>query len=102
MYVPSGVLDEWFAWVSVTSTPSTSIVPPLLIECAPPSSATPWAVSHPRSSTCATTGTAEALVDRDRVAEMVAVAVRQEDQVAALGLSLVLGVFGLPVRNGST
>ena len=47
-------------------------------------------------------GTVEALVDRHRVAEMVAVAVRQEDQVAPLGLRSSSGVFGLPLRNGST
>ena len=38
-------------------------------------------------------------MDRDGVAEMVAVAVREGDQIAALRLALVLG---LPFRNGST
>ena len=62
----------------------------------------PWVVSQPRSSTCATTGQREASAERDRVADVVAVAVRDEDQVAALRLPLASGQRGLPVSQGST
>ena len=47
-------------------------------------------------------GVREALRERDRVADVVAVAVGDRDHVDALGRLLVSGVFGFPVSNGST
>ena len=66
------------------------------------SSGSPFVASHPRTSTCATTGALEALRQLDGVAHVVVVAVRDEDQVDALGLCSGSGHFGFPWRNGST
>jgi hypothetical protein len=45
-------------------------------------------------------GGAVLLRDRDRVADMVAVAVRDRDHVGALGLQLVLGALRVAVQEG--
>ena len=54
------------------------------------------------SSTGATTVAAVLLRELDRVADVVAVAVRDRDHVDALGLCSASGHFGFPFRNGST
>ena len=63
MYVPSGTLDEWFACVSVTLTPSTAIVPPLLIELRPAVVGDAVSSQPPAQLDLRDDGTAEALVD---------------------------------------
>ena len=89
------------ASVNVIRTPANSTVPPLFAAWAG-SSVSPLPASQPRSSTCATTGQSNRCRDGDGVADVVAVAVGQDDEVAALGLALDSGHDGFPVRNGST
>ena len=73
--------------VSVNWTPSTSTVPPLFgagsfasVDALPP--------SQPLSSTMRDDGRAVLLRERDRVADVVAVAVRDGDDVGALRVAL--------------
>jgi hypothetical protein len=47
-------------------------------------------------------GTAEALVDRDRVTDVIPVSVREQDQVAALGLDFTLGASRVALQERIT
>ena len=99
-YVPSCELDEWLASVSVSRTSPTVTVPPLLsgVRHAVVRDALrrePAAQLDLRDD-----GAAEALVQRDRVADVVVVPVRDGDQIDALGLALALGAARVAVQPG--
>ena len=87
-----------FACVSVTLTPSTSTVPPLFGRVGhvhlDALSREPAAQLDLRDD-----GAAELLCERDRVADVVAVAVREEDRVDPLGLLLRVGALRVPVQE---
>ena len=79
--VPSGALEECTAFVIVTRSPAISIAPPLP---KPTVSVTPWPPSQPASSGIRRDGSRVLLGDRGDVAGVIAVAVREQDRVAAL------------------
>ena len=96
----TNALEEWFASVSVIRTPSTSQRAALVrTGCGHPVGAR-RRVSQPRSLDRRDQRAVEALCDLDRVADVVAVAVREHDQVAALGLALAVGALRVPVEEG--
>ena len=79
--------------------PSQTSVPPLFIACVM-SSGSPGRRAS-RAARPSRNGALELLRERDRVADVVVVAVREDDQVDALGLALGSGHFGFPSK-GST
>ena len=88
-YVPSCALEEWFAVVRVTATSATRAVPPLLIECGLLVVGDALLGEPAAQLDLGDDRAAEPLVECDRVADVIAVAVRDENEVAALGLELV-------------
>ena len=93
--------EEWLACVSVTRDPSRSTPPPLLMR-----------LRHVGADLLAEEAAELDLSDHrageragqlDGVADVVGVAVRDEDRIDALRLELARrGRTGFPVRNGST
>ena len=94
--------DEWFACVSVTRDPSRSTPPPLLSDCAHVRRRSP----PPRSAAqldLRDHGAGERAREPDRVADVVGVAVGDEDRVDALRLELGRGAAtGCRSGTGST
>ena len=88
------------AWVSVTREPRRSTAAALVerLRHVGPD----LVPEEPAELDLSDDGAGEGAREPYRVADVVAVAVRDEDRVDALGLELAGGHEGLPVRKGST
>ena len=97
-YDPSGAEPEWNAFVSVNSTPSTSIVAAFVrrvqLALVDAVLAEPAGELDERDDCCAVL-----LREVDGVADVVAVAVRDRDDVGALGGLLALGTLRIAVQE---
>ena len=97
--VPSGALEECTAFVIVTRRPAISIAPPLL----KPTRLRDALARQPAGELVHASRRRRRVLlrDRDGVGRVVAVAVGEQDRVAALDLEARRARTGLPVYQGS-